>query len=667
MNTSPLLRWLRKWASCILLLPGAGPALAQVPDFSNYPVYEGTDLGLTYNSRQSVFRIWSPVAEAAELLLYKHDSEGLPFRTVPMIRDEQGTWVANMPGNWAGTYYCFRVRIGQQWRQPVPDPYAKAVGTNGRRAQVVDLRRTDPEGWAQDASPAFGQNKATDAILYELHIRDASIDAASGIKHKGKYLGLAEWGTRSPEGLSTGLQHIAELGVTHVHLLPFFDYNSVDEAVPAKAQYNWGYDPLNYNVPEGSYSSNPADGAVRIKELKQMVQAFHQHGLRVVMDVVYNHVADAGSSNFEQLVPGYYFRQRADGSLSDATACGNETASERPMFRKFMIESLLHWVQEYHIDGFRFDLMGVHDIETMRQIAQRLRQVKPDIVLYGEGWTAGASPLPDSLRALKKNAHLLDGIAVFSDDLRDGLKGSVFEEKDRGFVSGKAGMEPSIQFGIVAGGQHPQLAYDKVNYSKAPYTSAPGQAVAYAECHDNHTLADKLKLSVPGATPEQLMRMQQLAQGLVLTSQGIPFLHAGTELLRSKKGVENSYKSPDSINRIHWSSKAASMGTVQWVQQLIALRKAHPAFRIADAGVLAKALQFDVMAPPGTVAYIVNGAMVGDSWRLLMVIANSGSQEIKYNLPPGDWQKALSMQASSGPGKGAATVAAHDLLVLYLQ
>ncbi|MEI9909114.1 MAG: type I pullulanase [Bacteroidota bacterium] len=433
-----------------------------------------------------------------------------------------------------------------------------------------------------------------------MHVRDASIAANSGIKNKGKFLGLTETGTTNAEGLSTGLDHLKELGVTHVHLLPSYDFYSVDETKLDNPQYNWGYDPLNYNTPEGSYSTDPANGAVRIKEFKQLIKTFHENGLRVVMDVVYNHTMLTEDSYFNQLVPGYYYRQTADGKFSNATACNNETASERAMMRKFMLESVKYWVKEYHVDGFRFDLMGVHDIVTMNLISSELHKIKPDILLYGEGWTAGACPLPDSLRAIKANAAKLDRIAVFSDDIRDGIKGSVFENKDRGFASNKPGMEESIKFGIVAACKHPQVDYSKVNYSKAPYAAQPYNTVTYAECHDNHVLWDKLAISAPDATEAQRKQMHKLALSIVLTSQGISFLHAGTEFLRSKKGNENSYNAGDSINAIDWSLKSKNKDVVDLVKGLIKMRKEHPAFRMTTAEEIAKNIQFLDKLPCGS-------------------------------------------------------------------
>ncbi|MBP6024243.1 type I pullulanase [Ferruginibacter sp.] len=636
------------------------------PDFNTYPVYRGTDLGLSYSKTASSFRIWSPTAIAAELILYKDGSNAGPLKTVQLTKGLNGTWFTKLSGDWKGTFYTFRVNINNTWSNELPDPYAKAVGVNGKRAMIINLKETNPAGWAADKSPAFStSNKAMDAVIYELHVRDASIDENSGIKNKGKFLGLTEPGTKNKEGLSTGLDHIKTLGVTHIHLLPFFDYNSVDESQPAKQQYNWGYDPLNFNAPEGSYSTDPYNGATRINELKQLVAAFHKNGLRVVMDVVYNHVADAKSSNFNQLVPGYYFRHKKDGSFSDATACGNETASELPMMRKFILESVLYWVKEYHIDGFRFDLMGVHDIETMNIISDELHKIKPDILLYGEGWTAGASPIPDAERALKKNAAKLRKIAVFSDDVRDGIKGSVFEIKDRGFASSKKGMEESVKFGIVAASNHPQVDLSKVNYSKEAYSKAPWNVITYSECHDNNTLWDKLSLSSPEASREDITKMHQLSLAIVLTSQGIPFLHAGTELLRDKKGVENSYNAGDSINKINWSCKSKNISTFNLVQQLIKMRKSHPAFRMTTNQLMSKNISFSEDAPAGVIAYTINGAAVKDSWKNIFVVFNGNAESKETSLPKGKWNIAVDTNNDVKISSGTISLQKYSAVVLY--
>jgi len=637
-------------------------AKAQKSIYDAYPVYKGTDLGLTYSPKESGFKIWAPTAEKAQLIFYKEGIDGIAVSTIDMNKAVDGTWFSKISGDLKGKFYVFKVQLNGKWLNEVPDPYAKAVGANGKRAMVIDLKETHPAGWETDKSPSF-KNK-TDAIIYELHVRDASIAENSGIKNKGKYLGLTETGTKNAEGLSTGLDHIKELGVTHVHLLPVFDFYSVDESKPDKPQYNWGYDPLNYNVPDGSFSTNPYDGVTRIKEFKQMVQAFRQNGLRVIMDVVYNHTRLTEESYFNQLVPGYYYRQTKDGKFSNATACGNETASERYMMRKFMLESVLYWVKEYHIDGFRFDLMGVHDIETMNLISKELHKIKPDILLYGEGWTAGPSPLPDSLRAIKKYAYKLDRIAVFSDDIRDGIKGSVFEHADKGFASGKPGMEESIKFGIVASCKHPQIDYTKVNYSKAPYSAEPWNTITYCECHDNHVLWDKLAISAKDVTETERKEMDKLAMAVVLTSQGISFLHAGTEFLRTKKGVENSFESPDSINAIDWSLKTKNIEVFEYLRDLISMRKDHPAFRMKNAKEIANNIQFIHTKQKGLIAYIINGEKIDDPWKKILVVFNSNTKQV-VELPNGAWRSRIENNRFIDKNISKLTVEPYSCSILY--
>ncbi|HPG11350.1 MAG TPA: type I pullulanase [Chitinophagaceae bacterium] len=610
---------------------------AQWPDFNKYPEYAGNDLGLTYTAQESVFKIWSPPADKAELLYYNSGADTVASETHAMQKSNNGTWVLKIKGDQKGKFYCFRVRIKNKWHDAVPDPYAKAVGINGKKAMVVDLHETNPLNWQQDISPEF--KKETDAIIYELHVRDASISPLSGIINKGKFLGLTEKGTTNPDGLSTGLDHIKELGVTHVHLLPVYDFYSIDET-SLHPNYNWGYDPQNYNVPEGSYSTNPYDGITRIKEFKQLIQTFHQNGLRVVMDVVYNHTRLTEESNFSQLVPGYYYRQTKDGKFSNATGCGNETASERPMFRKFMLESMKYWVQEYHIDGFRVDLMGVHDIETMNLVSKELHELKPDILIYGEGWTAGSSPIPDSLRALKTNVAKLDRIAVFSDDIRDGIKGSWHDILDKGFVAGDWDKVESVKFGIVASCKHPQVDYQKINNSKAPYAKDPSQTISYCSCHDNHTLWDKLFLSATSASPVQLIEMHKLALSIVLTSQGIAFLHAGTEMLRSKKMVENSFESPDSINAIDWGGKTSHKEVFEYIKALVKLRKEHPAFRIAKGEDLPRDIVFRNNLPANILSYTINGEPHGDKWKKIQVFFNVGAEQQEI-IGTADWSVAV--------------------------
>ena len=633
---------------------------------TSYPFYSGKDLGLTYSPKAATFKIWAPTATAAKLNLYKSDLGGTAIRSINMNKGENGIWQITVAENLKNSYYTFQVNIGNTWSEEVVDPYAKACGTNGLRAQVIDLKETNPVGWAQDKSPNFSvSNKQTDAVIYELHVRDASIHESSGIKNKGKFLGLAEVGTKNSAGQSTGLSHIKELGVTHVHLLPFYDYNSVDET-KAAVQYNWGYDPVNYNIPEGSYSTNPADGKVRIKELKELIKTMHSNGLRIIMDVVYNHTALTKNANFNILVPDYYYRKRADGSFSDASSCGNETASDNAMFQKFMIESVVYWVNEYHIDGFRFDLMGIHDIETMNLISDTLHKIKPSIVLYGEGWTSSSSPLPEEKRALKKNAAQLNGIAVFSDDMRDGIKGSVFNIDDRGFATGNIGNSESVKFGIVAAGKHPQINYSKVNYSKEPYTAGPAGLINYADCHDNNILWDKIALSFKEASVAERTKMHELAYAIVLTAQGASFLHAGTEFLRTKNGVENSFDKGDIVNGIDWDLKTKNNTSYQFIKNLVQIRRAHPAFRLQTAAQIATHINFENSQPAGIIAYTINGAAVGDTWKKIWVAYNGSLSPQTLTLPRGTWKVGLSSNGSSKLDDNF-TLAGSSAVILYGQ
>jgi pullulanase len=656
---------MRKWFLLAGLMAQQMLATAQQPiDFSSYPVYKGKDLGLTYTTRSSTFKIWSPPATAAKLFIYQKDAGGNAMRSISLVKNAMGVWSANVKGDWKNYYYTFQVLVNGKWLQQVPDPYAKAVGTNGQRAMVLDLKTTNPPGWEKDKSPALAQK--TDAIIYELHVRDASIAANSGIQEKGKFLGLAEAGTTNGNGLSTGLDHLKELGITHVQLLPVFDFQSVDEKNP-NASYNWGYDPLNYNTPEGSYASNAADGAVRIREFKQLVQTLHQNGLRVIMDVVYNHTALTENSNFNQLVPGYYYRQdQQTGKFSNASACGNETASERAMFQQFMLASMQFWIQEYHIDGFRMDLMGIHDINTINLIAQELHKIKPDVLLFGEGWTGGASPLPDSERALKANAARLDRVGVFSDDIRDAIKGSVFDHEDNGFASGKTTVDESVKFGIVAACQHPQVEYAKVNYSKAPYAAQPYHTITYCECHDNHVLWDRLSNSANKATVEEREQMHRLALSIVLTSQGISFLHAGAEFLRTKQNVENSYQSPDRINAIDWTLKTKNKAVFDFVKGMISLRKQHPAFRLPTQKQIAELIRFQPGTAPGVIHYIIDGEKAGDSWKKIAVLLNGKNEEEKVALT-GHWKVVMQgNNFKNGESQtGSIVLPKHSCTILY--
>jgi pullulanase len=617
----------------------AEPAPAFNP-FTSYPLYNGNDLGVTYSPEATILKVWSPPAQEMRLRLYRTSTGKDMIEEVACRKDSSGVWIAELKGDRKNIYYTYRAKIEEKWGDENPDPYARATGVNGKRGQIVDMKETNPPGWESDLSPEL--KSSMNVILYEVHVRDLSIDPNSGIKAKGKFLGFTETGTKNSHGQSTGVDHIAELGVTHVHLLPAFDFCSIDESKPDVPQYNWGYDPMNYNVPEGSYATDPEDGKVRIREFKKMVQALHKKGLRVVMDVVYNHTGRTHDSNLDQLVPGYYYRQwEKDNQYSNASGCGNETASDRAMVRKFIIESTIYWAREYHVDGFRFDLMAIHDMETMNRVKEALHAIDPSIIVYGEGWTAGDSPLPEKYRSLKANAEKMNGTAVFSDDIRDAIKGSVFDDKSTGFASGSKEMAESVKFGIVAAGDHPQVDYAKVKYSKKPYTKNPGEVINYVSCHDNHTLYDKLKISRPDATEADLIKMDKLANTIVLTSQGIPFLHAGVEMKRTKGGNHNSYKSPDSVNQINWDWKFENRELFGFYKELIAFRKAHPAFRMPDNEMVRKNLIFLPTNDPQLIAYTLNDHANGDEWRKILVIFNGSEKGKNVPLPRGSWQVAL--------------------------
>lgn len=630
------------------------------------PVYKGSDLGVSYSSRKTVFKIWAPAASAVKLILYTTGLGGEVIDSISLNKKQQGTWQAEVNRDIKNVYYSFRVQQDGKWLAETPDIYAKAVGANGKRGMVINMSETNPPGWTNDKRPPL--KNFTDIIIYESHVRDLSISENSGIQHKGQFLGLVETGTKNAEGLATGLDHLKELGITHIHLLPAFDFNSIDETKPGLNAYNWGYDPVNYNVPEGSYATDPYDGRVRIKEFKQMVQVFHKNGIRVILDVVYNHTANL-KTPFNQFVPGYFYRHNVDGTYTDATGCGNETASEKEMMRSFMIASVMHWAKEYHIDGFRFDLMGVHDIETMNRISDSLHKIDPAIFIYGEGWTAGASPLAEELRAVKKNTYQLHKIAAFSDDLRDALRGPYSNVKQKGFVSGATGNAESIKFGIVASTQHPQIDYQKVAYSKAPWAAEPGQSISYVSCHDDNTLFDRLTIDNPTATEADLIKMDKLSQAIVLTSQGVAFLHSGAEMLRTKKGIANSYNLPDSINEIDWSRKSKYKEVFDFYRSLITLRKNHPAFRMPATKMIQDHLQFIDMNDPLLVAYRINDHANGDTWKDILVLLNGNITDKTLELPAGNWILAVDGNRVNEKGlqqmKATITVPATTAFVLY--
>lgn len=614
---------------------GCTPTKKEYTSYELYPVRSGSLTEMEYTPEATHFTLWAPTADEVRLMLFDAGEGGHAYETISMIPDTEGTWTAKVEKDLLGKFYTFNVKINERWLGDTPGINAKAVGVNGKRAAILDMRTTDPEGWADDKRPALAS--PADAVIYEMHHRDFSVDPSSGIRNKGKYLALTEEGTLSPEQLATGIDHLKELGVTHVHILPSYDYASVDETKLDENRYNWGYDPQNYNVPDGSYSTDPYDPAVRIREFKQMVQALHKVGIRVVLDVVYNHTFNTTESNFERTVPGYFYRQMPDGSFADGSACGNETASNRPMMRKYMKESVLYWLNEYHLDGFRFDLMGIHDIATMNEIRKAVTAVDPSIIIYGEGWAAKAPQMPEDSLAMKANIYRMPGIAAFSDEMRDALRGPFNDNRQGAFLAGIPGGEESIKFGIVGAVKHPQVDNDSVNYSKASWAEQPTQMISYVSCHDDMCLVDRLKASVPGITPQELARLDKLAQTAVFTSQGIPFIYAGEEVMRDKKGVHNSYNSPDSINVIDWKRKAEHADVFAYYKGLIQLRKNHPAFRMGDADLVRKHLEFLPVEGSNLIAYRLKENANGDAWEDIIVVLNSRKENARLTVPEGKY------------------------------
>ena len=599
---------------------------------------------MTYSPQQTVFKLFAPNDAKCVVKVGK--------KKIKMTKAGDCLWTATVKGDQKGQYYTFDTGRGE-----TPGVFAKAVGVNGRQAMIIDLRDTDPAGWESDQRPVV--KSPADLVIYEMHHRDFSI-ARSDAKHPGKFLALTEpW----------AISHLQRLGVNAVHILPSYDFGSVDETRLDVPQYNWGYDPVNYNVPEGSYSTDPTRPEVRIREFKQMVQALHKAGISVILDVVYNHTYDIDHSNFQRTFPGYYYRKNGDGTYSNGSGCGNETASERPMMRRFMKESVKYWVQEYHIDGFRFDLMGVHDIETMNEIRQMLDAIDPTIVMYGEGWSAGSCAYPQEKLAMKAHVNRMPGIAAFSDEIRDALRGPFDNETKPGILGGAANMEESVKFGIVGAISHPQVDMAKVNYSKTAWTQEPTQMISYVSCHDDMCLVDRLKASIPRLSKDELIRLDLLAQTAVFTSQGVPFMLCGEELLRDKKGVHNSYESPDSINHLDWQNLQRYPQVFEYYRNLIQLRKHHPAFRLGNADLVRKHLEF-LDAPKQVVAFRLKNYAGRDDWRNIIVILNASRQAQPVSIPSGKYTKVCSDGVISEQGLGTlngkqVTVAPQSALILH--
>ena len=616
----------------------------------DYEVYTGNDLGAVYSPKMTRFKVWAPEAESVKLNLYKQGEGDNLIDQHIMKKSANGTYVFEKQGDCNGIYYTYTV-VNHGEEQEAVDPYTKAAGVNGQRGMVINLAKTNPQGFEMDGYR--NPEHITDAIIYEGSVRDFTMDESSGVFHNGKFLGLTEANTTNHFGEATALDYISGLGVTHVQILPAFDFETVDEK-NQKAQYNWGYDPDNYNVPEGSYAVSPYDGAVRIQETKQMVLALHSRGIGVIMDVVFNHTYRRDDSNLQKIVPGYYYRSDETG-YTNGSGCGNEVASDRPMVQKLIVDSLIYWAKEYHIDGFRFDLMGVLDIDTMNVIAERLKEIRPDIYLYGEGWNGGPSSLAEEKRAFKASAKKMPGIGMFNDDIRDTIKGSVFYDDHLGFVNGGTHLENALRYGITGAVAHPQVDYDA--YGSKPWAKEPGQSINYVSCHDNYTLWDKLSVSCPEASEEKKKAMNRLCAAIVFTSQGVPFIQAGEEFLRSKplpekKGfAENSYNMPDAVNSIKWDNIHEYPDMIAYYKGLMALRKAHPVFRMQSEAEMTQNLCFLSDTPENVVAYLLKGKGADDTPENILVIFNGNDEEILYNLPEGKWKILVDDKTAGADGK----------------
>ena len=603
--------------------------------FDAYPVRKGSLSEMEYTPSVTSFHLWSPNADEVRLMLYEEAEGGHAFQTHHMQLGDDGTWHVDVNEDLKGKFYAFNVKMQDEWLGDTPGLFAKAVGINGHRGAIIDMVQTNPTGWENDRKPVL--RSVADVVVYEMHHRDFSIDASSGIEHKGQFLALTEQGTQSPEGLTTGIDHLKELGVTHVHLLPSYDYASIDEHTFKDSHYNWGYDPQNYNVPDGSYATDPTQPLTRIMEFKQMVQALHQAGIRVVLDVVYNHTYNAATSAFQKTVPGYFYRMKPDGTFANGSGCGNETASNRPMMRKFMVESVLYWMREYHLDGFRFDLMGIHDIATMNEIRQEAQKLDPQVLIYGEGWAAETPQYAADSLAMKANIARMPGIAAFCDEMRDGLRGPWDDDKKGAFLAGLPGNEESIKFGIVGAISHPQVKMDEVNYSNKAWAQEPVQMMSYVSCHDDMCLVDRLRTSVTDLKGNDLEKLDMLAQTAVLTSQGIPFIFAGEEVMRDKKFVHNSFQSPDSVNAINWHNKAKYQWVFNYYKGLIAMRKHHPAFRLGSAELVRQHLEFLPVEGSGVVAFRLKDHAGGDAWDNIIVVLNARRETAKIEVPEGKY------------------------------
>lgn len=606
------------------------PSYYSTEEFEAEFTYNGNDLGANWTKDSTTFRVWAPTATSVMVNLYESGNPAEPdlIDQLEMKKDANGTWVLEHAGDLNGVYYTYQVDVDGKTVEAC-DPYARTTGVNGRRAMVIDLDSTDPEGWETDKDPHY-DDAITDAIIYELHVRDLSVDNSSGIQNKGKFLGLIETGTTNSAGVPTGLDHIKNLGVTHIHLLPSYDYGSIDEDNLQDNNFNWGYDPQNYNVPEGSYSTDPYNGEVRVKEFKQMIKGLHDNGISVIMDVVYNHVYDAKGFCFNQIVPGFFSRITPMGNYSAGSGCGNDTASEREMVKKYIVDSVNYWADEYHIDGFRFDLVGLIDTETINEVVKTVKQKHPNVIFYGEGWTMDTQLTKEGYTlATQRNSEDIPNFAFFSDTIRDAIRGPMTNVTQPGYCSGGSGFGGNI-----------------VSCFKGmpSWCKTPSQTINYASCHDNHALFDRITMATPDATFEERVRMNNLAAAIVMTSQGTPLFQAGEEMLRSKPLPDgtydhNSYKSPDSVNNLKWNDldQELYMDTYRYYQGLIEFRKAHPALRMTDAEQVQEAITAITDSKTSALAFQIDGKINGEQSDGLYVIFNPRAQTADMVLPEGKW------------------------------
>ena len=605
---------------------------------------------MCYTPSKTSFEVWAPTAESVVVRLYNGDTFA---EEVAMEKGDSGLWSAVVNGDKKGMYYAFQVTIDGKRLKETAGIFARALDVNGNRGAIIDMRDTDPEGWSEDKGPEVDP---AEIVIYEMHYRDMTAHESAGSSNPGKYIAMAEFGTRSNEGLSTGIDHLREMGVTHVHLLPTADFGSIDESRPTN-QYNWGYEPKNYNAPEGTYSTDPAKPEARIYELKSLVKAMHDAGLCVVLDVVYNHTTATENCGFELTVPGYFYRMREDGTFADGSGCGNETASEKPMMRKYMVESLEYWVKEYHIDGFRFDLMAIHDIETMNLIRERLEVLNPDILLYGEGWAASAPLYDESKLAFKRYTYQMPGVAAFSDDIRNALRGTL-DLSQGGFIHGVEGNKEALKFGLAGGVEHPE-----VDHNEDAWCANPRQHVSYVTCHDDHNLRDRLEHLSPEASEEERLKMAKLAHFGVFTSQGVPFIFCGEEMYRSKRGEKNTYNMPDEYNAIDWALKSEYNDLVEYCKGLIAMRKEHHAFSLGNADAVRQHLNFLDNDNEAAVGFVLENLEGIDSAKSIVVLMNGSREIVEFDIPAGVYKWISDGEFVHAKGMGTCDARSGKIIV----